>query len=174
MNAFIESIKEAAKKKDKKKDDIACETPGEKIRSGGEGRGLAIGRGRGPLGVPVGEKAMIGEEKDDIACETPGEKIRSGGKGRGLAIGRGRGPLGIPIGEKTAIDLAYEEGVKFALGEYSKAAQAQAPVANANPGRGVGNISAPGLGGKSTTPIANLVPKPTPLKPRLSSNVSQS
>lgn len=65
MNKYMERIKEAAKKKKKKKedDDIACETPGKKIRSKGKGRGLAIGRGHGPLGIPISEKAMAGKEK---------------------------------------------------------------------------------------------------------------
>lgn len=35
---------------------VACPTPGRKIRSRGLGRGLAIGGGRGPIGVPYGEK----------------------------------------------------------------------------------------------------------------------
>lgn len=39
-----------------------CETPGEKIQSKGKGRGLAIGKGKGPLGVPVGDK-IPGAEK---------------------------------------------------------------------------------------------------------------
>ena len=34
----------------------ACKTPGMKIRSKGKGRGLARGGGRGPIGVPYGEK----------------------------------------------------------------------------------------------------------------------
>ena len=29
-----------------------CATPGEKIRSGGKGAGLAVGGGKGPMGVP--------------------------------------------------------------------------------------------------------------------------
>jgi len=33
-------------------DDMFCKTPGQKIRSGGRGRGLAKGRGRGPIGRP--------------------------------------------------------------------------------------------------------------------------
>jgi hypothetical protein len=30
--------------------------PGSKIRSGGKGRGLGVGRRKGPIGVPVGKK----------------------------------------------------------------------------------------------------------------------
>jgi len=37
---------------------MACNTPGKKIRSKGKGRGLAIGNGQGPIGVPVGVKNM--------------------------------------------------------------------------------------------------------------------
>ena len=35
---------------------MTCKTPGKKIRSGGKGRGLARGNGRGPLGVPYKSK----------------------------------------------------------------------------------------------------------------------
>jgi len=31
---------------------MVCKTPGKKIRSGGKGRGLARGGGKGPIGVP--------------------------------------------------------------------------------------------------------------------------
>lgn len=41
-------------------DDNECETPGEKIRSKGQGRGLARGKGKGPLGIPLGKKAALG------------------------------------------------------------------------------------------------------------------
>ena len=33
-----------------------CPTPGMRIRSGGKGRGLARGLGRGPIGIPFEEK----------------------------------------------------------------------------------------------------------------------
>ena len=35
---------------------MACKMPGKKIRSGGKGRGLARGGGKGPLGVPYRKK----------------------------------------------------------------------------------------------------------------------
>ena len=35
---------------------MACKTPGKKIRSKGKGRGLARGKGRGPLGIPYKNK----------------------------------------------------------------------------------------------------------------------
>jgi len=34
------------------RNDIFCETPGLRLRSGGRGRGLARGRGLGPIGWP--------------------------------------------------------------------------------------------------------------------------
>jgi len=68
-----------------------CPTPGRRIRSGGTGRGLAYGGGRGPVGIPYGTSP---EEEDENTCKTPGRKIRSRGRGRGLARGRGRGPIG--------------------------------------------------------------------------------
>lgn len=36
--------------------EMACPTPGLKIRSKGKGGGLARGRGRGPIGIPFGYK----------------------------------------------------------------------------------------------------------------------
>jgi len=36
--------------------DNTCPTPGMKIRSRGMGRGLARGKGRGPIGIPYKEK----------------------------------------------------------------------------------------------------------------------
>ena len=39
------------------REDKCVPCPGGKIRSGGTGRGLGIGKGRGPLGVPVGRKS---------------------------------------------------------------------------------------------------------------------
>ena len=35
---------------------MACKTPGKKIRSKGKGRGLARGKGLGPLGNPYKNK----------------------------------------------------------------------------------------------------------------------
>jgi hypothetical protein len=41
----------------------ACKTPGKKIRSKGMGRGLARGKGKGPMGIPYYQKmkAMKGK-----------------------------------------------------------------------------------------------------------------
>jgi len=35
-----------------------CPTPGEKLRSWGQGRGLARGKGTGPIGVPLRLKLL--------------------------------------------------------------------------------------------------------------------
>jgi len=35
---------------------VAKPCPGSGIRSGGQGRKLGIGGGRGPLGIPIGDK----------------------------------------------------------------------------------------------------------------------
>lgn len=60
MKAFPGKSVGEALKAEKKQDKIGgnkgCATPGEKIRSGGLGRGLARGGGKGPIGIPVGEK----------------------------------------------------------------------------------------------------------------------
>lgn len=47
-----------------------CPTPGMKIRSGGAGRGLARGRGMGPIGVPY--RPALGQ--------APGEAFKTAGK----------------------------------------------------------------------------------------------
>jgi len=43
-------------------DEEGLPCPGSKIRSGGKGQGLGRGKGEGPIGVPVGEKMMEGDE----------------------------------------------------------------------------------------------------------------
>jgi hypothetical protein len=73
-----------------------CATPGQKIRSGGKGRGMGAGGGQGPIGVPLDEKVKSAES----ACKTPGEKKRSEGAGRGAAKGGGKGPIGVPLVHK--------------------------------------------------------------------------
>lgn len=49
-----------------------CETPGKKIRSKGEGRGLAVGKGKGP----VGRMAYIKKLKKNILEE---QALKTGG-----------------------------------------------------------------------------------------------
>jgi len=68
-------------------DDMLCKTPGQKIRSEGRGRGLARGRGIGPVGTPIYSKDW---DYEDMLSVSPG------GRGRGLGRGRGRGPIGRP------------------------------------------------------------------------------
>jgi hypothetical protein len=46
-----------------------CKTPGEKIRSKGQGRGLARGRGRGPIGIPLDAKKIAEEVIAKIAAQ---------------------------------------------------------------------------------------------------------
>ena len=86
--------------------EAGCPAPGSKIRSQGQGQGLARGRGRGPLGRP--DLNLSDEDVADnmdaaaeAGCDTPGSKIRSQGRGRGLARGRGRGPIGRQAVEST-------------------------------------------------------------------------
>lgn len=43
-----------------------CKTPGEKLRSKGQGRGEARGKGRGPLGIPVGKKEKEMKTAQDL------------------------------------------------------------------------------------------------------------
>ena len=50
-NNHIMTTKKTIKKTVSKK---PC--PGSKIRSGGKGRGLGIGRKKGPRGIPIGNK----------------------------------------------------------------------------------------------------------------------
>jgi len=64
MNALVENILKLA----------ACATPGEKIRSKGKGRGLARGEGKGPIGIPAGEKVKDLDVKEVETAEgTEGE-----------------------------------------------------------------------------------------------------
>lgn len=54
-------------------DESKCDTPGKKIGSKGEGRGLAIGKGNGPLGIPLYKKRAkergIAESSDILQYE---------------------------------------------------------------------------------------------------------
>lgn len=150
-----------------------CKTPGEQLRSGGKGRGLARGDGSGPLGVPWGTPE---DEDEENSCETPGEKKRSGGKGRGLARGKGKGPRGIPIGEKNAsISDMYKLG--YELGMREKLSQ----IAAAPPPTNMPGVNAPDWptqmpqAGGQTTPIADIKaqaqPNPPPLNKTLTPGV---
>lgn len=88
---------------------MVCETPGEKIRSEGKGRGLARGEGQGPIG------RMLEELSGEVECETPGEKKKSKGKGRGEARGKGKGPMGRPYDEDEEKKAYYKLGQYLAL-----------------------------------------------------------
>ena len=93
---------------------IECETPGNLIRSKEKGRGLAHGRGRGPIGIPIGEKI-----EENNSCDTPGERIRSEGRGRGLARGVGRGPLN-KIKSMSTTSGKGGEATPIGMGSYPK------------------------------------------------------
>jgi len=45
---------------------MACETPGNKIRSKGKGRGLAIGNGNGPLNTNILKVPKETENKEKL------------------------------------------------------------------------------------------------------------
>jgi len=61
-------------------EDETCLTPGEKIASGGMGRGLATGGGQGPLGVPLGVKEeelqmqVEPEEEEEVQMQAEEEE----------------------------------------------------------------------------------------------------
>ena len=85
-----------------------CETPGEKIRSKGKGRGAAVGRGKGPIGVPIGDKLTSAQSE---ALEGGRRKLRDAYPG-------------MPMGEallaekkQDKIKQAYEVGRNLALRE---------------------------------------------------------
>jgi hypothetical protein len=54
--------------------DLPC--PGSKIRSKGMGRGLGIGGGKGPIGLPIGEKMKALRGKREDKDEDKGKKKR--------------------------------------------------------------------------------------------------
>jgi|GEM_PF-1161062 len=58
---------------DEPEDEEGCATPGQRIRSGGRGRGMARGGGRGPMGRPYGEQDDEPDNGDDDE-EMPGEE----------------------------------------------------------------------------------------------------
>lgn len=99
-----------------------CETPGEKIRSKGKGRGLARGGGKGPMG------RMLEELTGEVECETPGEKKKSKGKGRGEARGKGKGPMGRPFGEDEEKSAYYKLGQYLALRQAGLAKTAETKI----------------------------------------------
>ncbi len=102
-----------------------CDTPGEKIRSKGKGRGLVIGKGKGPLGIPkramddgAGAPTALGRSirgKIQAAKADPSTKANpkdTGPKGSGLqdpraqamkgrGFGKGAGTLSNALFEKV-------------------------------------------------------------------------
>jgi len=62
-------------KKEPMKKAAKCDTPGKKIRSGGRGKGLAIGKGKGPIGIP--KEAATAIPRDEPAMRGEGAKYLS-------------------------------------------------------------------------------------------------
>jgi len=63
-----------------------CATPGEKIRSKGKGKGLAIGQGKGPIGIPKKAAVSSIKAKIEAARRDPSTKANpkdTGPKGSG-------------------------------------------------------------------------------------------
>jgi len=56
---------------------MACETPGNKIRSKGRGRGMATGNGNGPLNPNILKtpKEVVKKEKLDILEDSDWENL---------------------------------------------------------------------------------------------------
>ena len=72
----------------------SCATPGRKIRSGGRGRGLARGQGRGPIGTPAGLETpgvFSGMSREELVFGRRGGPGILGLRGRGRGLGRGMG-----------------------------------------------------------------------------------
>ena len=81
-----------------------CKTPGQKIRSGGKGRGLAHGQGEGPVRSRDGQGPGGGQGM--------GVGPRDGsGPGRGLGRGPGRG---LGRGLAASVDEVEDQPVKEA------------------------------------------------------------
>lgn len=113
----------------------ACDTPGEKKRSGGMGRGEARGGGKGPMGLPAGfaanqqkveaaqDPSKPGAEKPDLSKEAFSPTPLQAGIGAGLAglgIGAGGLALGQRIGrerQEAQIEQALQQ-LPGALGEF--------------------------------------------------------
>lgn len=114
-----------------KKDDTECKTPGEKIRSKGMGRGKAVGKGKGPIGVPLKEKLRAfakTRKKDKQPSTFIREKMKVG-----------------------SLQEAYTLGVKTALAQAmnmqlpAPTLAGTGPLAGAQPPPPGGSIKAPSL-----------------------------
>jgi len=144
-SATLEKLAKSKKSKKVKKTpnaqaaaDAGCSAPGSKIRSKGMGRGLSIGRGKGPIGRPalnISDEDVEDnmEAAADAGCPAAGSMIRSKGMGRGLARGRGRGPIGRGGRFKTAHELGRATALeKLGVG----------PVVNLGPNIGDADVNA--------------------------------
>lgn len=75
----------------------ACATPGKKIRSGGEGRGLALGKGKGPMYLKLrqGRRPIRADKLVKKASKTKATEKALGRYGRAVGLGAGLGVLGM-------------------------------------------------------------------------------
>jgi len=88
----------------------ACDTPGEKKRSGGEGRGLARGGGEGPLGVPIGKKVKASDLEPEKTSAPPWA-LPAGLAAAGTAAGVG-GTLGMQRVVREHKEKQIEDALK--------------------------------------------------------------
>ena len=117
--------KRRGKKMEATDDDNICPTPGNKIRSKGRGRGMAVGKGRGPIG-----RMRFDDEDEELdtegnTCPTPGQRIRSKGRGRGMAVGKGRGPIGRRAFEHVDFNKAVDGVIECEISDKVKAMKAE-------------------------------------------------
>lgn len=97
LQARMKAINAEMQKRNASK--AGCATPGEKIRSGGAGRGMARGQGKGPMGVPIGKSMSSGIGGLDEYLE----KAEGGGPYTGPRGGKWADPEHtIPWSEKRA------------------------------------------------------------------------
>ncbi|MFA4971371.1 MAG: hypothetical protein WC683_02075 [bacterium] len=86
-----------------------CADPGKKRRSGGAGRGLATGKGEGPIGVPVGKKKSRGGRfvrAEDLAQWTVGsleEMLERAEASIRAAVGVGVDVIATQVDPKTML-----------------------------------------------------------------------
>lgn len=86
-----------------------CDTPGEKIRSKGKGRGLAVGGGKGPIGVP-GQKSGTGESPGktstkELTATLDDIKARLKKKPGDAALQTRQKAISAELGRRTAPDF---------------------------------------------------------------------
>lgn len=104
-----------------------CDTPGQKIRSQGKGRGLAIGQGRGPIGrrAEVEKEKTASEIADKVlvklALDFKAQAKRALPWAGGAAIGAGLGAGGMALKNYLAQRRMAPSEAEFSPMEYSNA-----------------------------------------------------